>query len=91
MKLPAFHVSRFTPHASRGPCRQSGSAVIIVLALLTIIMIYVAGNLRTLNSLGRELKLLERQQIHRLQAVRATNSPPAIIIATNSVPQPPAH
>jgi len=85
MKLPAVH-------ASSRPCRQGGSAVIIVLALLTIIMIYVAGNLRTLNSLGRELKLLERQQVQRLQATaRATNSPPASTVGTNSVPQTPAH
>ena len=80
MKLPAVH-------ASRRPGRQAGSAVIVVLALLTIIMIYVAGNLRTLTSLDRELKLLERQQIHRLQATAsATNSPPASVLATNSVP-----
>jgi hypothetical protein len=58
------------------------------MALLSIILIYVAGNLRTLNSLGRELKLLERQQIRRLQtAARMTNAPPAAVIITNSVPK----
>jgi hypothetical protein len=74
------------PHAARAPRRQSGSAVIVVLALLAIILIYVAGNLRTMANLGRELKLVERQQIHRLQAAAPnTNSPPAITIATNSI------
>ena len=81
---------RFTYHVSRPPRRQSGSAVIVVIALLALILIYVAGNLRTINSLGRELKLLERQQTRRLQAVsRSTNTPPAITIATNSVPGSP--
>lgn len=76
-------------HASRPPRRQSGSAVIVVMALLAIILIYVAGNLRTLTNLGRELKLLERQQIHRLQNVTPkTNSVPAITVRTNSIPRP---
>jgi hypothetical protein len=90
MKLPPLHVSRFTFHASRPPRRQSGSAVIVVMALLAIILIYVAANLRTLTSLGRELKLLERQQIRRLQtAAPRTNSPPAITVSSNSVPGTP--
>ncbi len=67
MKLLAAHTPR---------PRQSGSAVIVVLALLTILLIYVAGNIRTLNSLGRELRLLEHQQTLRLQpAVTSTNTP----------------
>jgi len=83
-----FHVSRFTPCRRR----QAGSAVIVVIALLAIILVYVAGNLRTLNSLGRELKLLERQQTRRLQTVAQTaNSSPAITVATNTVPRPPAN
>ena len=77
---------RFTHHVSRPPRRESGSAVIVVMALLAIILIYVAGNLKTLANLGRELKLLERQQIRRLQnASPRTNAPPAITISTNSL------
>ena len=86
MNLPPSLPSRFTHHASRSPGRESGSAVIVVMALLAILLVYMAGNLRTLTNLGRELKLLERQQIRRLQTAAAkTNSPPAIIINTNSV------
>ena len=82
MRLPLHNVS----HPRH---RQAGSAVIVVLALLVIIMIYIAGNLRTLNSLDRELKLIERQQVRRLQkAGAAANSPPAAIIITNAVPKP---
>jgi len=89
MKLSPHHASRITHHVSRAPRRQSGSAVVVVIALLAIILIYVAGNLRTLTNLGRELRLLERQQIHRLQAVTPkTNSPPATTISTNTTAKP---
>ena len=92
MNLYPLHASRVTHHASRSTPRrrrEGGSAVIVVIALLAIILAYVAGNLRTLNSLDRELKLLERQQIRRLQiASQTTNTPPATVIGTNSVPKP---
>ena len=89
MNLPSFHASRITHHASCPRRRQSGSAVIVVMALLTIIMVYIASNLRTINSLGRELKLLERQQIRRLQAAtQTTDTPPAATISTNPVSRP---
>jgi Tfp pilus assembly protein PilX len=88
MNLSFLHASRIAHHVSRPRRRQSGSAVIVVLALLSIILIYVAGNLRTLNNLNRELKLLERQQTRRLQtAAQTTNTPPATVIGTNSVPK----
>jgi hypothetical protein len=90
MNASPRHVSRFTFHrplpAPRRR-RQSGSAVIVVLALLAIILVYVAGNLRTINSLDRELKLLELKQTRRLQAATPkTNSPPAMTVATNAIP-----
>ena len=95
MNLSLRHASRFTHHVSRSTPRrrrQSGSAVIVVFALLAFILVYVAANLRTINSLGRELKLLERQQTHRLQTIsQRTNTPPAITVATNSVPGSPNH
>jgi hypothetical protein len=60
--------------------------VIVVIALLALILVYVAGNLRTINSLGRELKLLERQQTRRLQsATQKTNTLPVITVTTNTV------
>jgi hypothetical protein len=94
MKLPTLHTPRCTLHAPRlalhaprSTRRESGSAVIIVMALLAILLVYMAGNLRTLTSLGRELKLLERKQNLRLQALSPkTNAPPAQIIRTNSPP-----
>ena len=83
MKLPLAHA-----RLHRG--RHSGSAVIVVMALLAIILVYVAANLRTLYLLSAELRLLERQQIQRLQgAAPATSSPAAAGAATNRVPSAP--
>jgi hypothetical protein len=90
MNLTPVHASRITFHEASltpRPGRQSGSAVIVVMALVAIILVYVAGNLRTLHNLGRELRFIERQQVQRLQkASHSTNAPSAITIATNSVP-----
>lgn len=51
---------------------QSGSAVIVLLAMLGIMLIFVAANTIAIRSLQRELKLIEKKQVHRLQA-----APPA--------------
>jgi hypothetical protein len=89
MRLTPPHAPRTTQHATRNTRRQSGSAVIVIMALLAILLLYMAYNLKTLANLGRELRLLERQQTHRLQTVAPkTNSPPAVIISTNSSSPP---
>jgi hypothetical protein len=87
--LPA-HVSRFTTSTSPAACRRSGSAVIVVLALLAIMLIYVTANLRTLHSLGGELRLLENRQVQRLQKSAAATRPAPVPVSTNAVaPAPP--
>jgi hypothetical protein len=88
MRLPSLHAPHTTHHAPRFTHRDSGSAVIVILALLSILLLYMAYNLKTLANLGGELRLLERQQTHRLLiGSPKTNSPPAVIISTNSGPQ----
>jgi hypothetical protein len=73
MKMPARNCC-----FSRKRPAQRGVAVIVVLALLAIILLYVGANARTLYYLGRELKLVERQQLQRLaQPFPRTNSLPA--------------
>jgi hypothetical protein len=68
------------------PAAQRGVAVIVVLALLAIVFIYVSANARALYQLGRELKLVEQQQLRRLaQPLPSTNAVPKI--ATRSRPQ----
>ena len=41
-------------------------AVIAVIAFLSILLIFVAGNLRMLHLLRNDLKLIEQQQTNRL-------------------------
>jgi hypothetical protein len=57
---------------------QAGMAVIVVIGLLSIILIFVAANLRTLYLLRSDLRLIERQQTNRLAHLGPiTNSVPA--------------
>ncbi len=69
----------FRPH-------QSGSAVVIVLALLALALAYATFNARTLHHLDRDVDLLEHRQLLRLQtAGLLTNAPPALLRSlTNS-------
>jgi hypothetical protein len=60
---------------------ERGMAIIVVLVLLSIILLYLAASARTLALLGRDLKLVEQQQLHRLvspgqgtNALTATNT-----------------
>jgi hypothetical protein len=53
--------------------RQGGVAVIVMLALLSIILIYITANIRSLTVLERELKLTEQRQIHRLDTLKIAN------------------
>jgi hypothetical protein len=55
--------------------RRRGVAVIVMLALISILVLYAAANLRSLSDLNRELKLTERHQLQRLNALSATNAP----------------
>ena len=66
-------------HPGSGPRRrQEGMAVIVVIALVAIILVYIAGNIRTLHSLSGELRLIEKAQKQRLQAAT---------VSTNSLPK----
>jgi hypothetical protein len=48
--------------------RQCGSAVVVYLALLSIMVILSAANSNTLLHLHREMNLLDQRQIKRLNA-----------------------
>lgn len=68
--------------------RQDGVAIVVILAMLVIMLLYVAANVRALDYLGRELKLLEQRQVQRLNSSTApTNS----VSGTNApASQPPS-
>jgi hypothetical protein len=53
---------------------ENGSATVIFIALLAIMMILVMANSQSLFLLHREVQLLEKQQIKRLDASQ-TNTP----------------
>jgi len=60
-----------------GPARhdERGFLVIALLVLVSIMLIYVAFGLRSLNDLHQDLKRVEQKQIQRLQsAARPTSS-----------------
>lgn len=73
MRITHLHSTR---SSRRGRRREEASAVIVVILLLAIVFIYIGGNLRTLHHLGRELSLIERQQVRRLQAISMNTAAP---------------
>jgi hypothetical protein len=52
-------------------------AVVVVLALIFILLIYIAANSRSLYRLEREIKLTNQRQVQRLQQVKASGGLPA--------------
>ena len=61
---------------------QSGSAVLILLAFLTLMLIFVAATTRAVMMTRKELKLIEKHQMARLAA--ATNSPQKTVKPPNT-------
>lgn len=68
-----------TPDLSKQ--RQGGMATLVMLTILFILCVYLAANLRTLNQLEREIKLVDQLQQRRLLVTTAHHRP-----ATNNVP-----
>lgn len=57
------------PNANPNPRRrQSASAVILFIALLALMLILITASGKALFRLHQEMKLLDRQQIERLNA-----------------------
>ena len=55
--------------------KQSGMAVIVVIALFAIMLLFLGVTLRSLNHLHQDLKLIERKQLERIrQSEAATNA-----------------
>lgn len=53
--------------------------MIVVIAIISILLIFAMGNARTLHYLGRDLRLVEQKQQHRIAAqtvpLAKTNAP----------------
>ena len=70
--------------------RERGFLLILLLALLSIMLIYTAFTMQFLGQLNRQLRIVEQKQIQRLaadSASPATNAIPAI--ASGSQPARP--
>jgi hypothetical protein len=55
-------------------------AVIIVVIIISILLIYVGGNLRTLHLLRQDLKQVEQKQVSRYKKIHANS-----VAATNQL------
>jgi hypothetical protein len=74
MKIPAHHQG-LRGRRSAARHGERGFLVIALLAILAIMLIYVNANVRLLGNLKRELKLVEQQQIQRLEKTGAQPLP----------------
>ena len=70
----------------RSKRKEAGSAVLVVIALIAIIFIYIAANLSALHNLHRELRLIEKRQIQRLQTRPGSGATPAQMTGTTNSP-----
>ena len=59
-----------TTHENSAPRNQHGSAVLILLILLDIMLVLVAANYKSVVYLQRDLKSIERRQIERWNSVQ---------------------
>ena len=69
----------------RNRCRERGSAVFVVIVLLSMMFMYVSANLKLLWQLDRELKLIEQRQLQKFEKPALTSPG-----KTNAVHQPSA-
>jgi hypothetical protein len=67
--------------------REEGVAVIVVIAILAILLVFVAGNIRALYCLGAELRLVEKQQKQRLEATAASGDARTNSVSTSQAPK----
>lgn len=73
----AGRARRCLPRRARSarPNSERGSAVIVVLVLVCIMVLFIAANTATLNWLRSQLKLVEQQQTQRLNGHAPANPP----------------
>ena len=65
---------------------QGGFLVIALLAIITIMLIYIAANLHVLAALKRDIRLVEQKQVQRLNKSfpsATTNAAPAVAVTNH--------
>jgi type II secretory pathway component PulK len=66
--------------------RRGGTALIVMLALLALILVFVSANMRSLANLERETRRIEQRQIRRLESHGATNAVVPVPVTAQTVP-----
>lgn len=61
---------------------QGGFLVIALLAIISIMLIYIAANLHVLTALKRDIRLVDQKQVLRLDKA----FPPTALSTTNAAP-----
>ncbi|MCX6886262.1 MAG: hypothetical protein NTX27_14625 [Verrucomicrobia bacterium] len=59
-------------------CDRGGFATIVIIVIITLLLIYLMGNVRTLHYLGRDLHMidqLQQRRIQKLPPIVVTNTP----------------
>jgi uncharacterized membrane protein YvbJ len=77
MKIITTHFSLVgRARSARPTLAENGSAVVVILILLCIMLLYVAANTATVNWLRGEVKTMDKHQVERLRSSQsATNQP----------------
>jgi len=76
---------KLLPKNRHGRPHQGGFLVIALLAIISIMLVYIAANLHVLAALKKDLRLVEQKQVQRLGKtlasgpVATTNAAPAAI------------
>jgi len=73
--------SSISARSERVHRNERGFLIIAMMAILAIILIYVAASMRSLTHLRKDLKLVEQKQVQRLakpSAVQTTNATAAV-------------
>jgi hypothetical protein len=69
---------------------QRGFLVIALLAIISIMLVYIAANLHVLAALKQDLRLVEQKQVQRLakmhEPVATTNAAPVALSSTVTTP-----
>jgi hypothetical protein len=68
------------------PASERGSAVLMLLVLLSMMLFFVADNARTTYRLNQELRLLEKRQVERRSAQRARPAAAGVTITNQTAP-----
>jgi hypothetical protein len=81
--------TRIPSPANRKRQHQAGMATIVVITILSILLIFAMGNARTLDYLGRDLRLLEQQHQHRIAAQVAATGKTNVTVSAQPTPSAP--